>query len=156
MATHSNILAWKVPWTEEPGGLQPMESQGVGHNWAREKKSRCDFKQAQTQFAIQWTEHEFEGQYRPGSQASSSYFRVTSPSLDMVRWDNALKSNSASNKKVYNKDPLPFLSQTDLRDTCNDTSHWKLKQQICPVNVDFSLSKWDELGIKFSSTCLLN
>ena len=26
MATHSNILAWKTPWTEEPGGLQPMGS----------------------------------------------------------------------------------------------------------------------------------
>ena len=27
MATHSRILAWKIPWTEEPGGLQPMGSQ---------------------------------------------------------------------------------------------------------------------------------
>ena len=27
MATHSNILAWRIPWTEEPGGLQSMESQ---------------------------------------------------------------------------------------------------------------------------------
>ena len=27
MATHSNILAWRIPWTEEPGGLQPMGSQ---------------------------------------------------------------------------------------------------------------------------------
>ena len=27
MATHSGILAWEIPWTEEPGGLQPMESQ---------------------------------------------------------------------------------------------------------------------------------
>ena len=34
MATHSSILAWKVPWTEEPGGLQSMESQRVKHGWA--------------------------------------------------------------------------------------------------------------------------
>ena len=35
MATHSSILAWKTPWTEEPGGLQPMGgSQKVGHGWA--------------------------------------------------------------------------------------------------------------------------
>ena len=27
MATHSNILAWRIPWTEEPGGLQPMVSE---------------------------------------------------------------------------------------------------------------------------------
>ena len=32
MATHSSILAWKIPWTEEPGRLQSMESQRVGHN----------------------------------------------------------------------------------------------------------------------------
>ena len=32
MATHSCILAWEVPWTEEPGGLQSMGSQRIGHN----------------------------------------------------------------------------------------------------------------------------
>ena len=32
MATHSSILAWKVPWTEEPGGLQSMGSQRAGHD----------------------------------------------------------------------------------------------------------------------------
>ena len=32
MATHSNILAWEIIWTEEPGGLQCMESQRVRHN----------------------------------------------------------------------------------------------------------------------------
>ena len=32
MATHSSILAWKIPWTEEPGGLQSMGSQKVGHD----------------------------------------------------------------------------------------------------------------------------
>ena len=31
MATHSSILAWKIPWTEEPGGLQSTGSQRVGH-----------------------------------------------------------------------------------------------------------------------------
>ena len=36
MATHSSILAWKIPWTEEPGGLQSMGSQRVRHNWATE------------------------------------------------------------------------------------------------------------------------
>ena len=32
MATHSSILTWKIPWTEEPGGLQSVELQTVGHN----------------------------------------------------------------------------------------------------------------------------
>ena len=34
MATHSSILAWRLPWTEEPGRLQSMGSQRVGHNKA--------------------------------------------------------------------------------------------------------------------------
>ena len=33
MATHSSILAWRIPWTEEPGGLQSMGSLRVGHDW---------------------------------------------------------------------------------------------------------------------------
>jgi len=32
LATHFNILAWRTPWTEEPGGSQSMESQRVGHD----------------------------------------------------------------------------------------------------------------------------
>ena len=32
MATHSSILDWKIPWTEEPGGLQSMVPQKVGHD----------------------------------------------------------------------------------------------------------------------------
>ena len=35
MATHSSTLAWKIPWTEEPGGLQSVRSLRVGHD--------CDF-----------------------------------------------------------------------------------------------------------------
>ena len=34
MATHSSILAWRIPWTEEPGGLQSMGFQRVGHDSA--------------------------------------------------------------------------------------------------------------------------
>ena len=32
MATHSSTLAWRIPWTEEPGGLHSMELQRAGHN----------------------------------------------------------------------------------------------------------------------------
>ena len=32
MATHSSIIIWRIPWTEEPGGVQFMESQKVGHD----------------------------------------------------------------------------------------------------------------------------
>ena len=44
MATHSSILAWRIPWTEEPGGLQSMGSQRVGDNGVTNRQpcaSRC-------------------------------------------------------------------------------------------------------------------
>ena len=34
MATYSSILAWRIPWTEEPGGLQSMGSHRVRHDWS--------------------------------------------------------------------------------------------------------------------------
>ena len=40
VATHSSILAWKIPWTEEPGGLQSMGSQRVRHNWVTKHMHR--------------------------------------------------------------------------------------------------------------------
>ena len=36
MATYSSILAWKIPWTEEPGGLQSIGLQRVGYNFSTE------------------------------------------------------------------------------------------------------------------------
>ena len=38
MATHSSIVAWEIPWKEEPGGLQSMGSQRVGHDLAAKQK----------------------------------------------------------------------------------------------------------------------
>ena len=34
MATHSSIFAWRIPWAEEPGGLQSMGSERAGYDWA--------------------------------------------------------------------------------------------------------------------------
>ena len=41
MAPHSNTLAWKIPWTEEPGRLQSMGSLRVGHDWAASLSLSC-------------------------------------------------------------------------------------------------------------------
>ena len=43
MATHSSILAWGTPWTEEPGGLQSMGSQRVGHDRTHRGLSTLQF-----------------------------------------------------------------------------------------------------------------
>ena len=37
MTTHSSILTWRIPWTEEPGGIQSMESQRIGHDRATKR-----------------------------------------------------------------------------------------------------------------------
>ena len=41
MAPHSSTLAWQIPWTEEPGGLQSMGSLRVGHDWATSLSLSC-------------------------------------------------------------------------------------------------------------------
>ena len=41
MATHSSTPAWRSPWTEEPGGLQYIESQRVGHDWSNLPQHMC-------------------------------------------------------------------------------------------------------------------
>ena len=40
MASHSSILSWQIPWTEEPGRLQSMGSQRAGHNGTQEHSSK--------------------------------------------------------------------------------------------------------------------
>ena len=45
MATHSSILAWRIPWTEEPGGLQSKGSQRVRHDWVTEHTQHPFLKQ---------------------------------------------------------------------------------------------------------------
>ena len=43
MATHSSALAWRIPWREEPGRLQSMGSQRVGHDWATSPMMATEF-----------------------------------------------------------------------------------------------------------------
>ena len=55
MAIHSSILAWRIPWTEEPGGLQPKGSHRVGHdcsNLARLHMHGTLLKISAIQFAV--------------------------------------------------------------------------------------------------------
>ena len=42
MTAHSSILAWKIPWTEDPGGPQYLELQNTGHDWVPEHTHKLD------------------------------------------------------------------------------------------------------------------
>ena len=54
MATHSSVLAWRIPWTEKPGGLPSTGSHRVGHNWS----DLADCKLPQL-----WASRTFQGPY---------------------------------------------------------------------------------------------
>ena len=49
MATHSSILAWRIPWTEEPGGVHSMGSQRVGHSWGTNTHTHTHTQYARTE-----------------------------------------------------------------------------------------------------------
>ena len=51
MATHSSILVWRIPWTEEPGGLQSTGSQRVGHNWVTHTPTHTKYKRVRHNLA---------------------------------------------------------------------------------------------------------
>ena len=60
MATHSSIIAWRIPWTEEPGGLQSMESQRVRHELAAKQQAPIRTSTIQrlmtgTSLEVQWS-----------------------------------------------------------------------------------------------------
>ena len=54
MATHSNMLAWRIPWTEDPDGLQSMGSQRVGHDLAAKPQSETN-EEADGNFILAWS-----------------------------------------------------------------------------------------------------
>ena len=60
MATHSSILAWRIPWTEEPGGLQSTGSQRVGHDWATSLHFTSQFTGC---LPITWAKREYNHFY---------------------------------------------------------------------------------------------
>ena len=64
MATHSSILAWKIPWTEEPGRLQSMRLQRVRHDWATSTHTHTHERFIPQLLSPPW---------RSGSGAESSY-----------------------------------------------------------------------------------
>ena len=69
MATRSTILAWKIPWLDEPGRLQSMGSQRVGHHWATSLSLSMGFFQARI---LEWVVIPFSrGSFPPRDQCVS-------------------------------------------------------------------------------------
>ena len=56
IATHSSDFAWEIPWTEEPGGLQSVGSQRVGHNLGTKLEKEMATHSSTFAWKIPWTE----------------------------------------------------------------------------------------------------
>ena len=74
MATQSSTLAWKIPWTEEPGGLQSMGSQIVGHDWV-----------TSLSLSFQWVYSSFQGYFNHQLWIADLYSLLSFPI-----WEGAL------------------------------------------------------------------
>ena len=74
MAPHSSTLAWKIPWMEEPGGLQSMGSRRVGHDWATSLSLALEHWQESHSSVINLQLKE------PANQQFKEYTRVKGPS----------------------------------------------------------------------------
>ena len=54
MAIHSSIIAWKIPWIGDPGGLQSMGSERIGHNRAAEHNTKASLHSMIDEVIVQW------------------------------------------------------------------------------------------------------
>ena len=95
MAIHSSTIAWKIPWTEEPGRLQSMGSQRVGHDWATSLSLSFTFIYKGT-----WTSVKF-GMVAKGRRSCSW---TTLPWIlrhsYIGRWTDCTRGNPTSNNSL--------------------------------------------------------
>ena len=66
MATHSSILAWEIPWTEEPGRLQSIGSQRVGHNLVTKQQQIYMIHYHKTEYIVKKHYDEMLNRYNGG------------------------------------------------------------------------------------------
>ena len=94
MATNSSILAWKIPWTEEPGRLQSEGSQTVGHNWTTNTHNPA-LDLTFSLLEIQETEEQVKLHYQ---EAISQIFWDVGSFIEQILWF-PLQINSMKNER---------------------------------------------------------
>ena len=103
MATYSSILAQRIPWTEEPGGLQPMGSQRTGHNWVTNTFT-LHLKALFAAQADRWIEWGYGGNHGSTSWDVETYTRslwwyfisVISPGIEYYFWFTIIPGRGSS------------------------------------------------------------
>ena len=129
MASHSSTLAWKIPWVEEPGGLQSMGLLRVGHNWV--SSLSCIGERNGNPFQCSCLENPRDG----GAWWAAVYGVAQS-----WTWLNRLSSSSsmAKWKEVKNRNHELILNRWDrisLGTAIGQVlkSHWSL--DVCPYGL---------------------
>ena len=104
MATHSSIVAWRIPWAEEPGGLQSIGLQRVRHNWATKPPPA-----AYPHILTRWHNHV------PHAQQWRCSKKWMSPSLH----------RTSHGRPNYNLSPLAFLLEKEMA-THSSVLAWRI------------------------------
>ena len=127
MATHSSIFAWRIPWTEEPNGLQSMVLQRVRHEWATNKKK--------------W--HWMISSMRPGPYASHSIFKVCLLNPKMCGENKACKTASitAETGQDWNPRPATWIRPFEHTGSAYNFNIYLLNKVECP-SADYSRLHW--------------
>ena len=134
LATHSSMLAWRILWTEETGGLQSMELQRVGHDWVTKHSTA---KNVQT-IVLLHSFHMFTRLY-------SKFFKLASAVCESrtsryTSWVSKRQRNQRSNcqhsleswrKQGSSRKTSTFVSLTTLKPlTVWMTTNWKILQKM--------------------------
>ena len=97
MATHSSILVWKVPQTEEPGGLQSMVSQRVRHNWTIGHSTQHRWKEREREKEI------VGGRGRKKAEEGGLSPKSYTLYKNQTKWDHTLKHKHGTIKILEKK-----------------------------------------------------
>ena len=107
MATHSSILAWVIPWTEEPGGLWSMGLQRVRHDWARTYLPKSPEKRALRKPLLRSLQTPPRGLCTPSerkwAKATSSNSRLTALALSAQKTVDKCQGSTEAKMKLQNK-----------------------------------------------------
>ena len=110
MAIHSSTIAWKIPWTEEPGRLQSMGSQRAGDNWAYRKYQIIQPWLMNTVAVL--VKHDFIR--RPGELASDLLNHCTKPYTHLLATTISLEANNLIPPPMSDTCEVQFYDITDL------------------------------------------
>ena len=143
-ATHSSLLAWRIPGTEEPGGVQSMGSQSVGHDWSNWECMQRKKKRGMSFLFFPFFENKGDKEnIQAFCTATSRFSWTSSPPLQPLRPFKQLQFHW-SLLQLWPTIPSPSLCVPVFLCVCVFVCVW---QRVCPfVFLSLSLSLYQNLA----------